>query len=188
MIIASSSPTIIQKESSDSSSISTVVSSASGSPALAPISAGCGQNSAANNSDADAELVIVDQTLYDSAGRHPLTIQLGAGAGTTNLIAVVAQAAQDPLKQSASGHQSAGSLVGQLPTVGSQVNVGGTVAPELPPVSHAPLNASNTMKQAPTASSNPSSSPRKTVSSASGEFSAQRVNCISFHSCAQPTD
>lgn len=168
VIIASSSPTIIQKESAESSGGSTVVSSSTGS--VSSVAAGSTLPVVTNNvagagvgatnavlAEADAELVTVDQALYESVRQLPLP-----AAGQLNVIAVAAAAANDPQQQhhhhqqQASGSSSfqAGNQQ-QLPTVSTQSTLieAGLVPgpPSQPAGGHAPLNTTNTMKQAPSA-------------------------------------
>lgn len=175
VIIASSSPTIVQKESAESSGGSTVVSSSTSSvgsivtgsqlPVVTNNLVGVGTQNAVL-AEADAELVIVDQALYESVRQLPLP-----AAGQLNVIAVAAAAANDPLQQQqhhhhhqqqqqhhqqhVSGSSSFQTSNQQLPTVSTQSTLieAGLVLgpPSQPAAGHAPLNATNTMKQAPSA-------------------------------------
>lgn len=191
VIIASSSPTIIQKESAESSGGSTVVSSSTGS--VSSVAAGSTLPVVTNNvagagvgtpnavlAEADAELVTVDQALYESVRQLPLP-----AAGQLNVIAVAAAAANDPQQQHHHQQQASGSSSfqasnqQQLPTVSTQSTLieAGLVPgpPSQPAGGHAPLNTTNTMKQAPSAAnaghaatSGPTRPP-KSGSTASGE-------------------
>lgn len=194
VIIASSSPTIIQKESAESSGASTVVSSSAGSAssvvaATLPVVTNSVAPNSTNLAEADAELVIVDQALYESVRQLP-----HGAAGQLNVIAVAAAAAIDPQQQlqqqqshgqqqvngsvSSSSFQASGQRH-QLPTVSTQstlIEAGlcSGAPPSQPASGHAPLNATNTMKQAPSSagsghSSTPSGTTRKSNSTASGK-------------------
>lgn len=194
VIIASSSPTIIQKESTDSGT-STVVSNSAGSGSTTGSVVGQSSPSiaaalAAALETENAELAIVDQSLYESV-RSPLASLLG-GAGNVLNLASVALAANEPTTTtSAPGSSNTpaslnpSTLIGaqqqqQLPTVctqqialeQAQAAAGGAcaasgVGSSSQSSSHAPLNATNTMKPSNSASV---SSPRKaTVSSISGK-------------------
>lgn len=189
VIIASSSPTIIQKESAESSGASTVVSSSAGSAssvvvaATLPVVTNSVVANSANLAEADAELVIVDQALYESVRQLPLP-----AAGQLNVIAVAAAAAIDPQQQpqqvngssSSSSFQASGQHQ-QLPTVSTQSTLieAGLVSgapPSQPASGHAPLNATNTMKQAPGVGGGHSPAPggtaRKSGSTASGKLAS----------------
>ena len=174
MIIASSSPTIVQKESTEGGA----------SPLVGLVSPAASQTGA-GVSEADAELVTVDQTLYDSV-RNPLGANLVASfaAQAANVIALAAAAANDP-HQANSVNASQ-----QLPTVATQLanlDLSAGSSQQAQVAGHAPLNASNTIKPAtskqgsPTAatsaaaaaaansSASTQAAARKTVSNASGE-------------------
>lgn len=184
MIIASSSPTIIQKESTDSGTSTLVnASAASSSPAGSAGNvggAGSGphagipaeQAAVAKQDTAESLAAAVDQTAYESVLRHQQQ-QPGSASvslGQSNVLAVAMAAAQEPALINQQGLAAAGHL--SLPTVATQMapELGGAAA-GAPGAghSHAPLNATNTMKQAPSVVS----SPRATVKpapGAAGEF------------------
>lgn len=179
VIIAASSPTIIQKESADGSGAGALAATPSsvGPPnplagVIGPLGAG-GTAAAAlgelTGASDVAELAYAEQSLYETV-RNPLA---PLTSSTTSVLALAAAAAVDPAPNSCAS--SAGP---QLPTVATQLTnstVDAILAGQQP--AHAPLSSSGTIKQATGGSNSQQpgagasvSSPRKSNPSVSGEF------------------
>lgn len=165
MIIASSSPTIIQKESTDSGT-STLVSNVNASPVALTNALVAAAEPVAAVAAAEADLSsVVDhhQTTYDLSRHSNPLANAAQGANQANVLALAlaVAAANDPAAQ-------VNAPLNQLPTVSTQLALdtslasGSSLSGASQPAGHAPLNATNTMK--PSGGSSATSTPRKSAS------------------------
>lgn len=153
VIVASSSPTIIKKESSESGAsiapaASALANGSSGEPAAASVLP-AEPSSQAHEGSALAFGLVEELSCVRVAG------------GSAAVLALAAAAAQD---------SQTGTGAGQLPTVATQYSGEPAIST---PHQHAPLNTSSTMKQAPhvaQAASAQAATRRVASGGASGEF------------------